>query len=60
MNSSHNPVISGFENVLLHIHTIVIVLDTLGNSNKLLRKVVQFSSSFLFKEKHSFDCIIKV
>ena len=54
MNSSHNPVISGFENVLLHIHTIVIVLDTLGNSNKLLRKVVQFSSYFLFKEKHSF------
>ena len=38
MKLSQNPKLNGFENVLLHIHTTVVVLNTLGNSNKLLKK----------------------
>lgn len=50
MKSSHNPKINGFENVLLHIHTIVVVLDTLGHSNKLLKKSPVFFFLFIQRE----------
>lgn len=53
---SQNSKINGFENVLLHIHTIVIVLNTLGSQTSYWRKVVQFSLYFSFQEK---NCIIK-
>lgn len=49
---SHNPKINGFEDVLKCIHMIVVVLSTLRNSNKLLKKsCTVFSLLLLQREK---------